>query len=39
MGNPTSLMNWVGALGSVLLLTVAMIYIYTRYRSRIVYWA
>lgn len=39
MGNPIGLMNWVGALGAVMLLTAAMIYIYTRYRSRIVYWA
>jgi len=39
MGNPTGLTNWIGALGAVSLLTVAMIYVYTRYRSRVVYWA
>jgi lipopolysaccharide transport system permease protein len=39
MGNVPGLMNWIGAAGSVALLTAAMIYIYTRYRSRVVYWA
>lgn len=39
MGVAPSLTNWVGALGSVAVLTAAMIYIYTRYRTRVVYWA
>jgi lipopolysaccharide transport system permease protein len=39
MGNPTGPMSWVGALCAVGLLTAAMIYVYTRYRSRVVYWA
>jgi lipopolysaccharide transport system permease protein len=39
MGNSTGVMSWFGALGAVALLTAAMIYIYTRYRSRVVYWA
>jgi lipopolysaccharide transport system permease protein len=39
MGVAPSLTNWVGALGSVSVLTAAMIYIYTRYRTRVVYWA
>jgi lipopolysaccharide transport system permease protein len=39
MGNPTNLMNWFGAFGLVALLTAAMIYLYTRYRARVVYWA
>lgn len=39
MGNTPSLMNWTGAVGFVALLTAAMVYIYTRYRSRVVYWA
>jgi lipopolysaccharide transport system permease protein len=39
MGVRPSLTNWVGALGSVAVLTAAMVYIYTRYRTRVVYWA
>jgi len=39
MGVAPSLTNWIGALGSVAVLTTAMIYIYTRYRTRVVYWA
>jgi lipopolysaccharide transport system permease protein len=39
MGTIPSLMNWAGAIGLVALVTVAMMYIYTRYRSRVVYWA
>jgi lipopolysaccharide transport system permease protein len=33
------LMTWVGAIGIVGAGTIAMAYIYTRYRSRVVYWA
>src|SRR5262249_20093240 len=33
------LLSWVGAIGFVVVATVAMAYIYTRYRSRVVYWA
>jgi lipopolysaccharide transport system permease protein len=39
MGNLPSLINWAGAVFFVALLTAAMVYIYTRYRSRVVYWA
>lgn len=39
MGNIPSLMNWACSLGSVAVLTAAMIYIYTRYRTRVVFWA
>jgi lipopolysaccharide transport system permease protein len=39
MGTLPSLVSWLGALGAVALLTAAMIYIYTQYRSRVVYWA
>jgi lipopolysaccharide transport system permease protein len=39
MGVAPSLTNWVGAIGSVAVLTAAMVYIYTRYRTRVVYWA
>jgi lipopolysaccharide transport system permease protein len=39
MGNVPSLASWAGAVGFVGILTVAMIFIYTRYRSRVVYWA
>jgi lipopolysaccharide transport system permease protein len=39
MGVAPSLTNWVGAVGSVAVLTAAMVYIYTRYRTRVVYWA
>ena len=33
------LLSWVGAIGFVALATIAMAYVYTRYRSRVVYWA
>jgi len=39
MGIVPSLTSWAGAFGSVAVLTAAMIYIYTRYRTRVVYWA
>jgi homopolymeric O-antigen transport system permease protein len=39
MGNSSGVTSWFGALVAVGLLTAAMIYIYTRYRSRVVYWA
>ncbi|NPV22976.1 ABC transporter permease [Bradyrhizobium aeschynomenes] len=39
MGIVPSLASWAGAIGCVAVLTAAMIYIYTRYRSRVVYWA
>jgi len=39
MGDVPGLATWAGAIGSVAVLTAAMIYIYTRYRSRVVYWA
>jgi lipopolysaccharide transport system permease protein len=39
MGNASSLTNWAGAIGVVVLITAAMAYVYTRYRSRVVYWA
>lgn len=39
MGKVPSLMNWVGSIGFVAVLTLAMMYIYTRYRARVVYWA
>ena len=39
MGNTPDLTSWFGSIGTVALLTAAMIYIYTRYRSRVVYWA
>jgi lipopolysaccharide transport system permease protein len=39
MGNAPDLTSWFGAIGVVALLTAAMIYIYSRYRSRVVYWA
>ncbi|MGY4287230.1 lipopolysaccharide transport system permease protein [Bradyrhizobium sp. LM2.7] len=39
MGVAPSLTNWVGAIGSIAVLTAAMVYIYTRYRTRVVYWA
>lgn len=38
MGNVPGLLDWIGSIGVVGLLTVAMIYIYTRYRSRVVFW-
>ena len=39
MGDVPNLATWAGAIGSVAVLAAAMIYIYTRYRSRVVYWA
>ena len=39
MGIAPSALNWIGAVGFAGVLTAAMVYIYTRYRSRIVYWA
>lgn len=39
MGRAPELMQWVGAIGFVIVLMSGMIYIYTRYRSRVVYWA
>ncbi|MGJ5178178.1 ABC transporter permease [Bradyrhizobium oligotrophicum] len=39
MGDIPGLATWAGAIGSVAVLTAAMIFIYTRYRSRVVYWA
>jgi len=39
MGSSPHLMSWIGALLFVAIATVVMAYIYTRYRSRIVYWA
>jgi lipopolysaccharide transport system permease protein len=39
MGVLPSLRDWVGSAGFVAVLTVVMIYVYTRYRSRVVYWA
>jgi lipopolysaccharide transport system permease protein len=39
LGTVPSLMNWAGAVGFVGILTLVMFYVYTRYRSRVVYWA
>ncbi|MGT2440288.1 ABC transporter permease [Bradyrhizobium betae] len=39
MGNPTDFTNWFGSGCIAALCTVVMIYIYTRYRARVVYWA
>jgi len=39
MGLSTSLMNWLGAVAVTAVLVAAMCYIYTRYRSRVVFWA
>jgi lipopolysaccharide transport system permease protein len=39
MGSASSLSNWAGAMGVVAVITAAMAYVYTRYRSRVVYWA
>ncbi|CAL78872.1 putative O-antigene/LPS export system permease protein [Bradyrhizobium sp. ORS 278] len=39
MGHTPNLASWAGAAGFIAVLTAAMIYIYTRYRSRVVYWA
>jgi lipopolysaccharide transport system permease protein len=39
MGSASSLSNWAGAIVVVALITTAMAYVYTRYRSRVVYWA
>jgi lipopolysaccharide transport system permease protein len=39
MGNVPTLGSWAGAIGFVAAVTLAMVYIYTRYRARVVYWA
>jgi len=39
MGSSPHLMSWIGALLFVAIATVVMAYVYTRYRSRVVYWA
>jgi lipopolysaccharide transport system permease protein len=39
MGSSPHLMSWIGAILFVAVATAAMGYIYTRYRSRVVYWA
>jgi lipopolysaccharide transport system permease protein len=39
MGSASSPTNWAGAIAVSGLITVAMAYVYTRYRSRVVYWA
>lgn len=39
MGDVPGFSTWAGAIGSVAVLTAVMIFIYTRYRSRVVYWA
>jgi lipopolysaccharide transport system permease protein len=39
MGSSPHLMSWIGAIVFVAVATAAMGYIYTRYRSRVVYWA
>ena len=39
MGVSPSFLSWAGAVGFVALAAVAMAYIYTRYRSRVVFWA
>jgi lipopolysaccharide transport system permease protein len=39
MSVPLNPSSWIGAVGVVAALTVAMVYVYTRYRSRVVYWA
>ncbi|MGJ4932568.1 ABC transporter permease [Bradyrhizobium sp. HKCCYLS2038] len=39
MGIAPSFASWAGTIGLVAVATVTMIFIYTRYRSRIVYWA
>jgi lipopolysaccharide transport system permease protein len=39
MGVSPHLLSWSGAIGFVVVGTIAMAYIYTRYRSRVVYWA
>jgi lipopolysaccharide transport system permease protein len=39
MGVAPHLLSWGGAIGFVAMATIAMAYIYTRYRSRVVYWA
>jgi lipopolysaccharide transport system permease protein len=39
MGTSPHLLNWIGAILFVASATAVMAYVYTRYRSRIVYWA
>ncbi len=39
MGGTPGLMDWTFSVGFVAALTAAMIYVYTRYRSRVVFWA
>jgi len=39
MGASPHLMTWIGAVGFTAVSAVAMAYIYTRYRSRVVFWA
>jgi len=39
MGSSPHLMSWIGAALFVAIATVVMAYVYTRYRSRVVYWA
>jgi lipopolysaccharide transport system permease protein len=39
MGTSPQLTSWAGAMAIVAVASVAMAYIYTRYRSRVVYWA
>jgi lipopolysaccharide transport system permease protein len=39
MGSSPHLMSWIGALLFVAIATMVMAFIYTRYRSRVVYWA
>jgi lipopolysaccharide transport system permease protein len=39
MGTSPHVLNWIGAILFVALATAVMAYVYTRYRSRIVYWA
>jgi lipopolysaccharide transport system permease protein len=39
MGHASGLTTWAGAIVVCALVTLAMAYVYTRYRSRIVYWA
>jgi lipopolysaccharide transport system permease protein len=39
MGTSPHVLNWIGAILFVASATAVMAYVYTRYRSRIVYWA